>query len=99
MTTIQYLMYKGLTLHAAGRSGSIAWPPGSPDLISHDFCMCGYVKNIVYAVTVRDLDHIRQRIAATVSAISLDMPHLTWTESVYGMDVCRFRNCVHINTY
>jgi hypothetical protein len=49
-----------------GRVGSMAWPPRSPDLTPLDFFMWGYVKTIVYAEKIRDLNLLRQRITAVV---------------------------------
>ncbi|KAJ8893016.1 hypothetical protein PR048_005597 [Dryococelus australis] len=38
-----------------GRDGPISWPPWSPNLTSLDFFMWGYVKDIVYATSVLNL--------------------------------------------
>jgi hypothetical protein len=58
--------------------------------------MWGYKKNIVYAVNISDLDHLQQKIIATVVTIKPDMLHHTWMERQHCLDVCRFTNGAHI---
>jgi hypothetical protein len=38
--------------------------------------MWGYVKNIVYAEKIHDLDHLRQKIITAVATITPDMLHV-----------------------
>jgi hypothetical protein len=45
-----------------GRGGSIAWAPRSHNITTLDFFMWGYVKNIVCAVKLCDLDHLQQSL-------------------------------------
>jgi hypothetical protein len=40
-----------------GRGGPIPWPPRSPDLSTLDFFLWGYIKNIVYAEKIRNIQH------------------------------------------
>lgn len=60
----QFSLHVRLALNAAlpnywiGWGGSIAWHPSSPDLTPFHFFMWGYVKNTVYAVNIRDFDHL-----------------------------------------
>ena len=42
-----------------GRVGPILWPPRSPDLSPLDFFLWGYIKNIVYAEKVRNIQHLQ----------------------------------------
>jgi hypothetical protein len=58
-----------------------------------------YVKNSVYIVKIRDLDHLQQRITAALATNTMRMLHHTWTETEYRLDVCRFRNCAHFEAY
>ena len=41
-----------------GRGGPIPWPPRSPDLSPLDFFLWGYIKNIVYAEKIRNIQHL-----------------------------------------
>jgi len=38
-----------------GRGGPIPWPPRCPDLSPLDFFLWGYIKNIVYAEKIRNI--------------------------------------------
>lgn len=55
---VRLALNSGLPNYWVGWGGSIAWHPSSPDLTPFHFFMWGYVKNIVYAVNIRDLDHL-----------------------------------------
>ena len=45
-----------------GRGGPIPWPARSPDLTPLDYFLWGYLKQLVYAVTVNNVEELRQRI-------------------------------------
>lgn len=82
-----------------GRGAPIAWPPRSPDLTPLDFFLWGYIKNIVYAEKIRDLDHLRERISAAILTVTPEMIARTWQEIDYRLDICRATNGAHIETY
>ena len=42
------------------RGGPILWPPRSPDLSPLDFFLWGYIKNIVYAEKIRNIQHLQK---------------------------------------
>uniref|UniRef100_A0AAR2JP33 Transposase Tc1-like domain-containing protein n=4 Tax=Pygocentrus nattereri TaxID=42514 RepID=A0AAR2JP33_PYGNA len=48
----------------------VEWPPRSPDLTPLDFYLWGHVKAIVYAVKIRDLQHLKLRILEACASIS-----------------------------
>lgn len=82
-----------------GRAAPISWPPRSPDLTPLDFFFWGYIKNIVYAEKIRDLDHLRERISSAILTVTPDMIGRTWQEVDYRLDICRATNGAHIETY
>jgi hypothetical protein len=45
-----------------GKDGQIACPPRSPYFTTLYFFLWGYVKNIVYLVKIKDLQHLKARI-------------------------------------
>lgn len=45
-----------------GRRGTIEWPARSPDLTPMDFSVWGILKNEVYSVKIRDVEHLKERI-------------------------------------
>lgn len=82
-----------------GRNGPIMWPPRSPDLTPLDFFFWGYVKNLVYAEKIRDLQHLRERIYAAITTVTPEMLQNTWREVDYRLDVCRATGGAHIETF
>lgn len=59
--------------HWIGRRGPKEWAPRSPDLNPMDFAVWGCLKANVYSVTIRDKEHLRQRITAECNAFSPDV--------------------------
>lgn len=45
-----------------GINGPVQWPPRSPGLNMMDYYFWGHLKDYVYKETIRDVDHLRQRI-------------------------------------
>lgn len=45
-----------------GRNGPVSWPARSPDLTPCDFFLWGYMKQLVYAVPIDNIDILRERI-------------------------------------
>ena len=82
-----------------GRGGPIPWPPRSPDLSPLDFFLCGYIKNIVYAEKIRNIQHLQERITSAIENVTRDMIQKTWQEIEYRLDVSRATNGAHIEMY
>jgi len=73
---------KDLALHS--------WPPRSPDMISCDFFLWGYVKERVYVPPLpADLDEPTNRITAAVKSVIEDTLRLVWDEFSFRVDVVR----------
>ena len=53
-----------------GRRGPVEWPQRSPDLTPLDFYLWGHLKAIVYAVKIRDVQHLKLRILEACASIS-----------------------------
>lgn len=53
-----------------GRRGRVEWAPRSPDLNPMDFAIWGYLKSRVYAVKIRDANHLQERIVAECRAVT-----------------------------
>lgn len=45
-----------------GRGGPISWPPRSPDLNPLDYFLWGYLKSLVYSVSVENVQQLEQRV-------------------------------------
>jgi hypothetical protein len=58
----------------------MAWPLRSPDLTSLDFFLWGYVKNIIYHVKMKDLQHLKALIRDIVTTVTPNMLQTTWKE-------------------
>ena len=82
-----------------GRGGPIPWPPRSPDLSPLDFFLRGYIKNIVYAGKIRNIQHLQERITSAIETVTRDMIQKTWQEIQVCLDVCRTANDAYIEMY
>ena len=56
-----------------GRRGPVEWAPRSPDLTPLDFFLWGYMKQLVYKKTIKDLNDLRQKITRAVKSIKPDV--------------------------
>lgn len=74
-----------------GRGGPVGWPPRSPDLTPLDYFLWGYLKSLVYATPVDDLDELRQRIEQGCQTIR-QIPGIL--ERVRGSFIRRCNACV-----
>jgi len=72
-----------------GRGGPIPWPPRSPVLSPLDFFLWGYIKNIVYAENIRNIQHLQDRITSAIETETRDMIHKTWQEIEFHLDVLK----------
>lgn len=59
----------GKYLQWIGKSGTIRWPPNSPDLTPCDFFLWGHVKNIVYSTPCYSLDDLKIRIRGAIREV------------------------------
>ena len=84
---------------SVGRGGPIPWPPRSPDLSLLDFFLWGYIKNIVYAEKIRNIQHLQERITSAIETVTRDMIQKTWQEIEFCLDVSRATNDGHIEMY
>ena len=82
-----------------GRGGPIPWPPRSPDLSPLDFFLWGYIKNIVYAEKIRNIQQLQNRITSAIKNVTRDMIQKTWQEIEFRLDVSRATNGAHIEMY
>ena len=82
-----------------GRGGPIPWPPRGPDLSPLDFFLLGYIKNIVYAEKIRNIQHLQDRITSAIETVTRDMIQKTWQEIEFRLDVSRATNGAHIEMY
>ena len=82
-----------------GRGGPIPWPPRSPDLSPLDIFLWGYIKNIVYAEKIRNIQQLQERITSAIEIVTRDMIRKTWQEIEFRLDVSRATNVAHIEMY
>jgi len=79
-----------------GRGGPIPWPPRTPDLSPLVFFLWGYIKNIVYAEKIWNIQHLQDRITSAIETVTRDMIQKTWQEIEFRLDVSRATNGAHI---
>jgi len=82
-----------------GRGGPIPKPPRSPDLFPIDFSLWGYIKNIVYAEKIRNIQHLQVRISSAIETVTRDIIQKTWKEVEFYLNVSRATNGAHIEMY
>ena len=59
----------------------------------------GYIKNIVYAEKIRNIQHLQERITSAIETVTRDMIQKTWQEIEFRLDVSRATNGAHIEMY
>jgi len=64
-----------------------------------DFFLWGYIKNIVYAEKVRNIQHLQERITSAIETVTRGMIQKTWQEIEFRLDVSRATNGGHIEIY
>ena len=60
------------------------------------FFLYGYIKNIVYAEKIRNIQHLQDRITSATETVTRDMIQKTWQEIELSLDVSRATNGAHI---
>jgi len=82
-----------------GRSGPIPWPLRNRDLSPLNFSLWGYIKNIVYAEKIRNIQHLQERITSVIETVTRDVIQKTWQEIKFRLEVSRATNGAHIEMY
>ena len=59
------------------------------DLSPLDFFLWGYIKNIVYAEKMRNIQHLQERITSATETVTRDKIQKTWQEIEFRLDVSR----------
>jgi len=63
------------------------------------FFLWGYIKDIVYAEKIRNIQHLQESITSAIETITRDMIQETWQEMEFPLDVTRATNGAHIEMY
>ena len=63
------------------------------------FSLWGYIKNIVYAEKIRNIQHLQERITSVTETVTRDMIQKTWQEIEFRLDVPTATNGAHIEMY
>ena len=63
------------------------------------FSMWGYIKNIVYAEKIRNIQQLQEMITSAIETVTRDMIQKTWQEIEFHLDVSRTTNGAHIEIY
>jgi len=63
------------------------------------FFLWWYIKNIVYAEKIRNIQHLQDRITSAIETVTQDMIQKTWQEIEFRLDVSRATNGAHIEMY
>ena len=63
------------------------------------FVLWGYIKNIVYAEKIRNIQHLQERISSAIETVTRYMIQKTWQEIEFRWDVSRATNGAHIEMY
>ena len=63
------------------------------------FFLWGYIKNIVYAEKIRNIQHLQERITSAIETVTRDMIQKTWQEIEFCLDYSRAKNGAHIEMY
>ena len=51
---------------------------------------------MVYSETIRDVNHLKQRIRTVIDAITPDVLHKVWEEVKFRLDLCRATRGAHV---
>jgi len=63
------------------------------------FSCGGYIKYIVYAAKIRNIQHLQERVTSATETVTRDMIRKTWQEIEFRLDVSRATNGAHIEMY
>ena len=59
----------------------------------------GYIKNIVYAEKIRNIQHLQEMITSAIETVTGDMIQKKWQKIEFRLDVSRGTNGAHIEMY
>jgi hypothetical protein len=84
-----------------GLEGADQYPGHLEALISLHliFFLWGYIKNIIYAEKIRNIQHLQERITSATETATQDMIQKTWQEIEFSFYVSRATNVAHIEMY
>jgi hypothetical protein len=97
--TLTDLLNKQFPDKFVGRGGPLAWPPRSSDFTPLDFLVCGYIKNTVYQMQVRNDDDMHSRIITSCESTTPEMLQNTWQEAEYRCDICCATKGTHVQIF
>ena len=63
------------------------------------FFLWGYIKNIVYAEKIRNIQHLQERITSAIETVTRDMIQKMWQEIEFRLDVSIATIDAHIEMY
>lgn len=78
-----------------GHAGPISWSAVSPDITRCDLFLRGYVKDCV-PTPMADMTDLKDRIAAAIPTVGVDMLQRTWMELKYRFDIVRVTDGAHV---
>jgi len=58
-----------------------------------------YIKNIVYAENIRNIQHLQERLTSAIETATRDMIQKMWQEIEFCLDVFRATKSAHIEMY
>ena len=64
-----------------------------------DFFLWGYIKNIIYADKIRNIQNLQESITSAIDNVTRDMIQKTWQEIEFRLDVSRATNLALIEVY
>jgi len=64
-----------------------------------DFFLWGYIKNIVYAEKIKNIQHLQERITSAIETVTRNMIQKMWQEIEFRLDVPSATNGAHIEIY
>lgn len=79
-----------------GRVDSIPWLPRCPDMMTLDFLLWGFVKEIVYRRKVWIFHSLMVWIKTPIAAWDTDMIARSWSEIDYRLDIPRLTKDVQV---
>ena len=101
-TVVRDYLDETLPQRWCGRGGGIgwrSWPARSPDLTPLDFFLLGFVKDKVYSVKIRDIDHLKERITEAVRSVTPTMMNNVWDEILERLNLCKDIGGAHLEVY
>ena len=70
-----------------------------PRSLSTWFFPVGYIKNIVNAEKIRNIQHLQERVTSAIETVTQDMIQKTWQEIEFCLDISRATDGANIEMY